>query len=328
MKLTLIYQSDMLFEREWIPDIFRDVAGEQVMDGEHRVVLDNSLLIDSGLHDQPREYYRKFRGKNAWLFNISDEFYDGGYDRYKNFRGVFRNHWTGIFNSRRVLQLPLGYSAGLSLNPVQIEASRRAYLWSFLGEARKSSRPELTTAFLPLVPYFAHFTDRADSQPVGKGEYYRVLQDSVFVPCAMGNVHLESFRTYEALECGAIPIVERRIGFDYYTRLLGEHPLPTFRSWDRAASFVEEIRNDPTAMDKMQAECVQWWAGKKQRLREQIANFVATARGDEAGPYYSWRYSVPGWQSVELLRHHSGPAIGRRITRQFRRLFTKGRLRA
>ena len=42
MKLTLIYQSDMLFEREWIPDIFRDVAGEQVMDGEHRVVLDNS----------------------------------------------------------------------------------------------------------------------------------------------------------------------------------------------------------------------------------------------------------------------------------------------
>ena len=40
--------------------MFRDVAGEQVMDGEHRVVLDNSLLIDSGLHDQPREYYREF----------------------------------------------------------------------------------------------------------------------------------------------------------------------------------------------------------------------------------------------------------------------------
>ena len=93
-------------------------------------------------------------------------------------------------------------------------------------------------------------------------------------------------------------------------------------------SSRKSVTTYPTAMDKMQAECVQWWAGKKQRLREQIANFVATAHGDEAGPYYSWRYSVPGWQSVELLRHHSGPAIGRRITSSFVRLFTKGRLRA
>jgi hypothetical protein len=316
-----------LEEREWIPDIFREVAGEQVIDGEHRVVLDNSLLVDFALHRQPREYYRKFRGKNAWLFNVSDEFYDGGYDRYENFRGVFRNHWTGIFNPRRVVQLPLGYTAGLPSNHGGVEASRRAYLWSYLGEARKSSRPEMTKAFLPLTPHFAHITNRGNTQPVGKEEYYRTIQDSIFVPCPMGNVHLESFRTYESLECGAIPIVERRIGFDYYARLLGENPLPTFSSWNRAARFVAEIRDDPAALKKLQAECVQWWAGKKQRLREQIASFVATAPGDEAGPYYSWHYSVPGWQAVELLRHHNVPAVARRVTRQLHRLLARGKLR-
>ena len=328
MKLTVIYQNDRLQEREWIPDIFQCVASEYVIDKEHRVVLDNSLLVDSFLLRRPRDYYAAFRGKNAWLFHISDEAYDGGYSIYENFRGVFRNHWAGIFNPRRVLQLPLGYAPGLPLNQTMAGASRRSYLWSFLGQGSKGSRPEMIRAFLPLAPGFAVITDRNNAQSAGKQEYYRILQDSVFVPCPMGNVNLECLRTYEALECGAIPILERRLGFDYHSRLLGEHPLPTFSAWDRAARFVAAIRGDPTAIDKLQAECTGWWAGKKKQLREQIAGFVATAPGDEAGPYCSWQYSLPGWQAAELLRHHTVPAIARRVSRQLQLIFTKGKLRA
>lgn len=328
MRLTFIYQSSMFLEREWISDIFRDVVGEEVIDGDHRVVLDNSLLVDSFPRRWPSAYYAKFRGRNAWLFHVSDEAYDGGYDCYKNFRGVFRNHWSGIFNPKRVVQLPLGYPLGLSLNQGGVEASRRSYLWSFLGQVHKSSRPEMTKAFLPLKPHCMVATDEDGTQSVGKQEYYRILRDSAFVPCPMGNVDLESLRTYESLETGAIPILERRFGFDYHTKLLGAHPLPTFSTWDRAARFVATIRNDPATMNELQAECIEWWARKKQSLREEIAGFVAAAPGDEAGPYYSWHYSLPGWQAIELLRHHTGAAVARRVSSQVRLIITKGKLRA
>jgi hypothetical protein len=91
MKLTFLWQSEKLSEREWIEDIFASVADEQVFDGEHRIVLDNCLLIDSFIHSQPRDYYAQFSGRNAWLLHLSDETYEGGYDIYQNFRGVFRN---------------------------------------------------------------------------------------------------------------------------------------------------------------------------------------------------------------------------------------------
>jgi hypothetical protein len=328
MKLTVIYQSDLFEEREWIPDIFREVVSEQIFDGKHQCALDNCLLVDFFLHRWPREYYDQFRGMNAWLFHIADEAYDGGYDYYENFQGVFRNHWSGIFNPKRILQLPLGYTAGLSVNPHAIKASGRKYLWSFMGQACKSSRPEMTRAFLPLTPHFVLVTDQGNPHSLKKQEYYQILHNSTFVPCPMGNVHLESFRTYEAIECGAIPILERRLGFDYYANLLGKHPLPTFSTWKRAARFVETIKGDTPALNRLQGECAEWWNCKKQNLRKRIATFVRTAPGKEEGPYSSWRGSLPGWQAVELLRHHSGPAVARRVFSQVHRMVTKGKLRA
>ncbi|HWA96678.1 MAG TPA: hypothetical protein VG844_18925 [Terracidiphilus sp.] len=327
MKLTLLYQSKGLAEREWIPDIFRAVAGEVVHDEKHEVVLDNCLLIDFFLHRRSDDYYAKFRGKNAWLFHIADEAYDGGYDKYKYFHGVFRNHWSGIFNSRRVVQLPLGYTAGLPLQQNLPEASSRKYLWSFLGQARKSSRPEMAKAFQHLDNGFSLITDQKDVKSLGKDGYYQVLRDSAFVPCPMGNVHLESFRVYESIECGAIPIIEKRWSLDYYRSLLGDHPLPTFTSWDRAAEFASAMHHDPAALNSLQTKCVQWWSEKKQSLRDRVAAFVASAPGDEAGPYYTWKHSLPGWQYTELLRHHSAPAIARRFKSQIQLLALKGKMR-
>lgn len=60
-------------------------------------------------------------------------------------------------------------------------------------------------------------------------EQQRAMLDSIFSPCPQGNVLLETPRVYEALQCGSIPIVERRLTLDYYKQLLGPHPLPTVR---------------------------------------------------------------------------------------------------
>lgn len=98
MKLTLIWQSASFVERDWIKEILRPVTADEVIDGERRVVLDNCILIDSYPFVHPREYYEAFCGRNAWFLHMSDETYEGGYDRYDCFRGVLRSYWSPMFN--------------------------------------------------------------------------------------------------------------------------------------------------------------------------------------------------------------------------------------
>jgi hypothetical protein len=143
----------------------------------------------------------------------------------------------------------------------------------------------------------------------------------------MGNLNLDSFRVYEALECGAIPVLEKRPSLDYFRRLLGAHPVPTFSNWRQAARFIAFMLADRNALANLQKQCIDWWTGYKQSLREQVENFFETPHGEEAGSYISWRHSLPGWQSFELLRHHSIPASVRRVKLHLKRLSKEGKLR-
>ena len=328
MKLTLLWQWKHYAERDWVSRLFAPFAGEQLFDCEHRIVLDDCLLIDAYPRAHPSGYFRQFRGKNAWLVHLCDETYDGRYEIYDNFRGVFRFYWSGIFNPRRVMQLPLGYQAEFAAgNPGYANAASRPYLWSFLGGATRSTRPEMVKALVPATPHFLHITDRGQVERLDKPAYEQILRDSIFVPCPMGNVNLESFRIYEALESGAIPILEKRLGFDYFRDLLGGHPMPTFSSWPQAAQFLTGVRGDRAALDRLQAQCVEWWASYKNQLTVRIGEFLASPAGEATGPYIRWRRAIPGSQAAELMRHHTVPALMRRIKVQSLRVLHEGKLR-
>jgi hypothetical protein len=303
-------------------------VNEQIRDGKYSVVMDDCILVDSYLKVRPQDYYAKFRGKNAFLVHLLDENYDGGYQHYDNFRAVFRHDYSDIFNPKRVLQLPLGYTEGVKPGKWEYGTSKRPYVWSFLGGAAKSSRPEMIKAFLRFTPHLAHITDTGVKVPwVNKLEYAEILRNSIFAPSAMGNVNVECYRMYEALECGSIPILERRIGWDYYQGLLGDHPLPTFLTWGQAARWVEKILPDTAALDDLQKRCVAWWQNHKLKLNGQIRAMLDSPGTAADGPYVHWKYGIPGWQIAELLHHHTVPAVARRIKTQTLRLAKEGKLR-
>jgi hypothetical protein len=328
MKFNVIWQTPHFAERDWISELFAPHMGDQVWDGKHSIVLDNCILIDSYLKARPQSYYAQFKGKNAFLVHLVDENYDGGYQHYDNFCGVFRQDWSDIFNPRRVVQLPLGYANSFKGGSWQPGTAHRTYLWSFLGGASKTSRPEMIKALTPLTPHLAHITDRGvPVERLNKEQYAGILRNSIFAPSAMGNVNLECYRMYEALECGAIPVLERRIGFDYYQRFLGDHPMPVFLTWAAAARWMAEIRTETATLDDLQARCVQWWATHKLVVHEQIRNLLEHSPGDEAGPYLSWKYSIPGWQIRELLHHHTAAAAFRRLSVMVNRILKEGKLR-
>ena len=338
-KFTAIWQSESPHEREWIDEIFGPYISEHVTDGKHELAFDNAILCDAFVHCYDPAYYAKFRGLNAYLIQFLDENYDGGYGRYENFKGVFRCHWSNVFNANYVRKMPLGYSNGLVRNKQIIPAAERHYVWSFAGHVDKSSRPEMAKALSRVEPHylfsngdlpgFVTSSTYENKIVLPPSRYYSLLFDSTFSPCPMGNVNLECFRVYEALECGSIPIVEKRMTLDYFRTLLGEHPIPTVGSWKEAKHFIQRLLRSPSELNALQNKCLLWWKEYKKDYSAEVGTFFAERSGAvEYEPAVSKLYRMPLWQPVELLRHHNAGAVMRRLQRQAKRLIQQGQLRA
>lgn len=321
--LTAIWQREDLREREWVTQMFGSLIKEHITDGSNFVVMDNCLLIDQFVHVKRREYYRAFRShRNAFLLHLSDEQFHGGYEAYANFTGIFRNYWSAIFNPASVKILPLGYSNGLARHIQPKLASERKYLWSFAGETARASRPEMVAALKSISPHLCCATDKNGTAALAPDRYRELLGDTVFAPCPMGRLNLECFRLYEALESGAIPIVERRPTLDYFAKLLGPNPIMGAWSWAAARDKIRLLAADPPRLNQLQREILSWWDMHKQTIKNSISQFVADHADSASGnaSAVKWVYNLPCWQLVELARHQSGPAMIRRFGIQATRL--------
>ena len=65
MKFTAIWQSKAPKERPWIEEIFGDLIAEHVFDGNHEVVLDDAILLDSFIATSSARLLSKVRGKEC-----------------------------------------------------------------------------------------------------------------------------------------------------------------------------------------------------------------------------------------------------------------------
>ena len=341
-KFTAIWQSGNLGKDfpfyNWLMRLFEPYVSEHIFDGNHQVVMDNAILIDAWIYSMDPEYYAKFRGKNAFLVHTGDESYDLGVDRYVHFRGVFRMIWSSVFNPKHVMLLPLG-SYIKEPPPNVMPVSDRRYAWSFIGDAEKVSRPDMVRAFSSLEPHicfsstpvrgFMFFGGTTGKRRIPEADFYKILGDSVFAPAPMGNASIESCRPYDALEVGAIPIVERRLTLDYYKRLLGNHPIPTVSSWAEGRRLAIRLTKEPERLNDLHQTCMQWWATYKSDLIRNIGTFLEERSHavDDLVPLQSRLPSLPFWQYAELLRHHNAPALYRRVSRQAARIRTQRKWR-
>lgn len=338
-KLTLLWQNRNCPLREWILEIFSPLVDGEVFDGERKVVLDNCLVVDTFLNWADPAYYPQFRGRNAFLLREPDEYLRDVSGIYTNFCGVFRMHYSGAFRRERVMPVPLGYINGLRRQSAPKPASRRKYAWTMLGMMNKSTRPDAVRALLPVQPGYWYASDGwtpgaataagNSYQNQSTASYRELLAESAFCPSPMGNVQQETNRPFEALEAGSIPLLERRWLMDAHRALLGNHPLPTFPNWKKAAAFAQSMWNDKQALDQLQAECLKWWQSYKADLSAEAVAFAERLWMDiPAGnsQFVRGYARLPGWFVFELLRHHSAGALRRRVVRQARKLLKEGRL--
>src|SRR5262249_4198438 len=283
MVLNLIWTQDpeTLTEVGWIRWLFRgfDVT-EHVAPGLDLFKENALYIISSNRHPLSRLPTRFVDGLGSvarkGLFQISDESYSGGYEIYAKFDFVLRNHYSSIFEHPGIMVLPLGPSNNALNRQATESAFHRKVVWSFAG-TRTSARMEMYRAFRNIEPHECYFYDsRKDQKPPLDGDaFLALLLRTTFSPCPMGNVMLETFRLYESLEMGCIPIVERRPYMPYYDLLMPGHPLPAFASWRAARDFVEALSKEKWQVADCQNTISAWWSAYKMRLRDELKSFVS-----------------------------------------------------
>jgi hypothetical protein len=297
---------------------------------------DNSIYILSGSYSRlPRSFLngiRRVRGKG--LFHLADESFTGGYEIYTNFDFVLRNYHSPIFNNPGIMTLPLGFTNNMMTLSHTPPVTQRRFLWSFAG-FKRAARIHMFENLKNVEPHKCYLYDGQSQQPwLDRAEFRGLLSDSVFSPCPMGNTVLESFRIYESLEMGCIPILERRRWMPYYDRLMPGHPLPTFSSWRNARQFVEAVSSDQSRLISYQQDIAGWWRKYKVQLQEDVTSFVSLGLQGSFRSSLSqkWRCRTginhQVWRLSELLKHASHASLQERIRITTRRMIARASLRS
>jgi len=221
------------------------------------------------------------RGKQLSLLHLSDEFGNDSIEIYgsKAVKQVYRNYWRPDLNvyGQKVMVLPLGYANDrCATQPSTPSFNDRKQVWSFAGSLDRPGRREGLAALRVLEPHEEKTKNIwSPSEGLSAKEYNEILRDTKFVPCFRGSCALESFRFYEALEHGAIPLYvsgESAHGSkdEYYGLFGGMHPFLALPSWDVATKMLPSLLAKPEVMEKHRAQIQEWWQAKKKSLKAQI----------------------------------------------------------
>lgn len=322
---VVICHDGPIWELDWYTNALGDYDVTFHRSPDYSLIIPGALYMlhgSLGFSKVPKDFLAKVKALgNCGVIHLGDEFFRGPYSIYGNFAYAIRTHFGEFLQSPAVLQIPLGYSN--NMQPTRgLPASQRKYAWAFTG-AKGPARVKIGKQWesFAVGRNFLFLVDLRENLPhLSRQQFLDLLTDAAFVPCPMGNAHLESLRIYEALERGAIPIVSTRKRLAYFDKVLGKgHPIPQFVDWASARAWAEDIYSRPADLDRLQAEILDWWAAKKLEVRRTVGAFVAEglrgayrARLERDFAHRSSLLTQPA-RLWELYRHHDASAMHGRV---------------
>lgn len=135
--------------------------------------------------------------------------------------------------------------------------------------------------------------------------YFQYMNRAKVAPAPSGPESPDTFRLYEALEMGAVPIPDEHGLGGYWTWLLdGEPPFPVIKDYDSLSGYIDDaVENYPAFNNRV----LSWWVSKKKQM---IANFtedIARLSGERPVKTTSDKISV--LVPVSPIKSHPDPRI-------------------
>ena len=277
--ITLIWQSNRenSWENDWIEHLFRNVPHNTITDYTQSQVVNRSLIIYNSLVNNT-EYIKKLaaQGISFGLIHLSDEWGRDDTGLYKYTDIVLRNYYKDL--GPTVLNIPLGWMNGYPHDMVTKSTEDREYVWSFSGHVDKTTRPEMVKWMSTVSKGKSYFKKCGEDWGPFQGHALNPTQladmynNSIFVPCPQGNHSIDSFRVTEALQAGAIPIVERS---PYWNNLFGNDcPFVQINEWADAPQLIQNLLDDCSAIDGLRTYVNKWWLDYTDKLSNRMIGLL------------------------------------------------------
>jgi hypothetical protein len=143
----------------------------------------------------------------------------------------------------------------------------KSYDVSFAGQITHQRRQELAKA-MQSIPNSFYGPTEGFAQGLNPKNYYDKMFISKIIPCPSGQVVIDSFRFYEAIEMLCLPIADRLDSkgneTNYYNFVFeDEVPIKTLDNWHLLQNTISELLNNyPNNMHQV----VCWWIKYKRDL--------------------------------------------------------------
>lgn len=185
--------------------------------------------------------------------------------------------------------------------------------WSFSGQVTHKRRKQAVAGMRKCRTIGQVVKSEGFALGLEREHYLDLLGYSKVAPAPAGSFTPDTFRFFEAVEAGALPIPDRNSEIkpgDYWNFAYPEsHPLPfpLVDDWDTAGGLIEDgVRSYPAPQNRVQA----WWVAQKRNMVEQLnGDLLGIGAKPDFPRHFDQRTTIvvtaspiPSHPSIDMLR--------------------------
>lgn len=162
-----------------------------------------------------------------------------------------------------------------------VELPNKSLDFFFAGQVTHSRREECVK-YLRDLKGGELVETKGFTQGLEPSEYFRKLSMAKIAPCPSGPKTPDSFRLFEALELGCIPIADTQTpsedwdGF-WEWLFMEDVPFVQIKNWESMPGYINDLKKEyPRLNNRIQA----WWFRYKQTLRNKLYKQIGLDHGD------------------------------------------------
>lgn len=272
-ELTLVWNRTRCWEEEWIEYLFQNIPHKTIDNLDHTQFIDNSVIIESIAWAPYHNGYiaeMQRKGFKYGLMHISDEGRDNDISSYDSCRFVLRNYLRPNMpdHCKHVL---LGYNTGFTKHTHNPPITGRKYMWSTIIHRWDHNRNVMAQHVQNLPNGLFYVADHHGPR-MSVEDMSKAYRDSIFVICPNGALVPESFRITEAIEAGAIPVVQAS---DYWVKQFGpDFPAVIVNGWEELPNKLVMMMLNPMQLEATRQQCISWWEQKKKENVQIVTDLV------------------------------------------------------
>ena len=261
-----------LYERAWLEDMFQCAIHCRPFTSLDIIEEDAWILLQRP-HSEFWTYTLRNAVKPFRILHLSDEFLKDDISIYTHplCKGVIRNYVrSDVPLAPHILTIPLGYHYRHTNEPSAIQT--RKWKWSFHGTDWYERSWQLLQ-FQAYHPYSCRLQpDWNHPSGTKEQEYVDTLRNSEFCPILKGN-NMETFRLYEALEAGTLPLFGPSISSDFLAFIQQHIDVSAVYDW----GTLESMNLSNKIKIKAQQTIISQWAQWKRDIQKACCNIMKGA---------------------------------------------------